>query len=201
MIEWFTKVFSQDGDIAKLLTMIISAIVAMLVVFLNQGMIKKRERRVFLSSKIEELYGVVNEFERIISSTQNDVARLNMLKDPNRAPPYRETMDELHLRQKEDEAKVLELNDKITSNIDDATNEIQKLFMLNHLYFPQFKINKTQVQTLRCLLDISNNQIKSEEVVNDAFRTLTVISYTTKTWCAKWSSGQNSFTVSLKGLT
>lgn len=51
MFEWIGTVFSTSSDIARFVTVVFSAVVAVLILILNQYFINKRERRNLISTK------------------------------------------------------------------------------------------------------------------------------------------------------
>lgn len=74
-MTWIVEVFSSESSFARLLTVVFSAVVAVLVVLLNQWFVSKRSRRDLLIEKIEELFFISNDYylacREIVSSIHN----------------------------------------------------------------------------------------------------------------------------------
>lgn len=62
MFVWFSEIFADNSDIARLISILISAVVAISVVLLNQSLQRRREIREFRIGKYEELYNLASEF-------------------------------------------------------------------------------------------------------------------------------------------
>jgi hypothetical protein len=61
-LNWLVEIFSEKSDQAHLATILISALVAIFVVLLNQWFIARRSKRDLLVAKIEELFSASNEY-------------------------------------------------------------------------------------------------------------------------------------------
>ncbi|MFT5420422.1 MAG: Zn-dependent protease with chaperone function [Candidatus Endobugula sp.] len=61
-MNWIFEVFSDKFDQARLVAILISAVVAILVVLLNQWFVSRRSKRGLLIEKIEELFSSSNEY-------------------------------------------------------------------------------------------------------------------------------------------
>ena len=61
-MNWVADIFSDKSDQARLIAILISAAVAIFVVFLNQWFVSRRFRRQLLIGKIEELFSASNEY-------------------------------------------------------------------------------------------------------------------------------------------
>lgn len=61
-MNWFLEIFSDKSDQARLIAILISAVVAILVVLLNQWFLSRRSRRELLIEKIEELFSASNDY-------------------------------------------------------------------------------------------------------------------------------------------
>lgn len=75
-LNWFIEIFEAKSDQARLVAILISALVAIGVVLLNQRFNDKRARRELLVEKIEELYEVSNLYisacrELLVSSQEH----------------------------------------------------------------------------------------------------------------------------------
>ncbi|ENK2916864.1 hypothetical protein NDJ14_17105 [Vibrio alginolyticus] len=63
MIEWLNSVFSEPKQQAQLVSIVVSAILAIIVVLLNQWFSTKRTRKQLYIEKVESLYDAINEYE------------------------------------------------------------------------------------------------------------------------------------------
>jgi len=61
-LNWFVEIFSEKSDQARLIAILISAVVAIVIVFLNQWFLSRRAKRELLIEKIEELFTASNEY-------------------------------------------------------------------------------------------------------------------------------------------
>ncbi|OEE31290.1 hypothetical protein [Vibrio ordalii] len=78
IFEWFSTVFSEPTEQAKLFTVAISTTLAVALLLLNQWFIRKRDKKERTIEKLEELIGSVREFY----SLGNEVNRsLNLNKN------------------------------------------------------------------------------------------------------------------------
>ncbi|EGR0730471.1 hypothetical protein RDG66_16555 [Vibrio cholerae] len=78
IFEWFSTVFSEPTEQAKLFTVAISTTLAVALLLLNQWFIRKRDKKERTIEKLEELTGSVREFY----SLGNEVNRsLNLNKN------------------------------------------------------------------------------------------------------------------------
>ncbi|MEZ9463551.1 hypothetical protein [Vibrio splendidus] len=64
MYQFFTEIFSTNSDKARLLSILISSIVAVGILLLNQYFVNKRERRNLRIEKIEEISKLISEYDR-----------------------------------------------------------------------------------------------------------------------------------------
>lgn len=81
------EIFSEKSDQARLIAILISAIVAIFVVLLNQWFLSRRAKRELLIEKIEELFSASNDYidacrELMDSLVQQDI------EDPSRFYSY-----------------------------------------------------------------------------------------------------------------
>ncbi|MDQ2194896.1 hypothetical protein [Vibrio sp. A14(2019)] len=63
MISWFNSIFAQPAQKAQLVAILMSAVVAVFVLLLNQWFTSRRVRKELYILKIEELYSVICEYE------------------------------------------------------------------------------------------------------------------------------------------
>ncbi len=61
-MNWIIEIFADKSDQAKLVAILISAVVAIFVVLLNQWFVSRRSKRELLIEKIEELFSASNEY-------------------------------------------------------------------------------------------------------------------------------------------
>jgi len=112
MIEWFQEVFQSSNDKARLISILITALVAILVLLLNQWFTNRRERKKLISEKIEEMY---------LTSIDYTNSAHQMLKD-------------LQLQKFRRSNGYYDIDDVIYGNMNDS---IRKMEMLCGLYFPE----------------------------------------------------------------
>jgi hypothetical protein len=121
LLNWIIDIFSDKSDQARLVTVVLSALVAVFVVLLNQWFNSRRSRRDLLIEKIEELFETSNEY---IAACRE---LLDFLKAPNTSVKH------LHSGpQNQDLPKnsVNKLNDAVT-----------KMEMICGLYFKSAKFD------------------------------------------------------------
>ncbi|MEP4547387.1 MAG: hypothetical protein ABJ000_14515 [Saccharospirillum sp.] len=109
-MNWIVEVFSDKSDQARLVAILISAVVAIFVVLLNQWFMSKRSKRELLIEKIEELFSASNEYVSACRELMDALAQ----QDIDRPGKYYEYPSE----------SVNKLNDSIT-----------KMQMICGLYF------------------------------------------------------------------
>jgi hypothetical protein len=56
MGSWITSIFSESSDQARLFTVVFTAIIGLIIVFINQSLVSKRESRVYIKAKVEDLF-------------------------------------------------------------------------------------------------------------------------------------------------
>ena len=61
-MNWIIEIFADKSDQARLVAILISAVVAIFVVLLNQWFVSRRSKRELLIEKIEELFSASNEY-------------------------------------------------------------------------------------------------------------------------------------------
>ena len=61
-MNWIIEIFSDKSDQARFVAILISAVVAILVVLLNQWFVSRRSKRELLIEKIEDLFSASNEY-------------------------------------------------------------------------------------------------------------------------------------------
>lgn len=64
MIAWLSTIFSEKAQQAQLIAIIISAIIAISVVCLNQYFLSKRAKKDIYMKKIEEFYNSILQYEQ-----------------------------------------------------------------------------------------------------------------------------------------
>jgi hypothetical protein len=61
-LNWIIDIFSSKSDQARLVAILVSALVAILVVLLNQWFLSRRSKRELLIEKVEDLFSASNEY-------------------------------------------------------------------------------------------------------------------------------------------
>jgi hypothetical protein len=118
MINWFLETFSTSSEQAKLFSILVSAVLAVCLLLLNQWFILRKSKKELLTKKIEELLTTIYAYERlsldILSSLFNSESRVDQV-----------TLDKM--------AESAEISDKLE--------------MLCVLYFPSvnFDADKAQI--------------------------------------------------------
>ncbi|WP_299595634.1 hypothetical protein [uncultured Microbulbifer sp.] len=129
-MSWIFEVFSEKSDQARLVAILISAVVAVMVVLLNQWFLSRRAKRELLIEKIEEIFTASNEY---IASCRELLAALN---NSNSQEEYYEYPEE----------SVNKLNDSIT-----------KIQMICGLYFNSESFNAEDFRIWRMpILEIAH---------------------------------------------
>jgi len=80
-LNWLLEIFTDRSDQARLVAILISAVVAVLIVLLNQWFLSRRAKRELLIEKVEELFSVSNQYTKackglINSLTDQDLSNL-----------------------------------------------------------------------------------------------------------------------------
>ena len=162
MNEWFHEVFQSSSDKARLISILISALVAILVLLLSQWFTNRRERKKLISEKVEEMY---------LTSIDYTNAAHQMLKD-------------LQLRKPDLSSGYHSIDEVVYGKMNDS---IRKMEMLCGLYFPEisfepadFSVNNMPViaaaasgELARGSVDGEGLYIKSRKHVEQAERKLT----------------------------
>ena len=120
--DWLLEIFESNSDKARLITIVISAIIAISIFLLTQYFINKRKRKELLIQKIEELYKTALEYEK---------HTLILYKDINK---QKSTKADFHNRYNDDYYP--------HELINNMNNEVQNLQMLIGLYFTDIKFDK-----------------------------------------------------------
>lgn len=74
-MSWFFEIFTDKSDQARLVAILVSALVAIFVVLLNQWFLSRRAKRELLIEKIEELFSASNEYVSACRELMDDLAR------------------------------------------------------------------------------------------------------------------------------
>ena len=109
-MSWIIEIFSDKSDQARLVAILISAVVAILVVLLNQWFVSQRSKRELLIEKIEELFSGSNEY----------------------VSACRELMDALDQQDIDHQARYYEYPGESVNKLNDS---ITKMQMICGLYF------------------------------------------------------------------
>ena len=134
---YFGDIFSEKADQARLITVLISAFVALLVVLINQKLTSTRERKQFLDLKIEELFEEVSSFQKLFNEFLY-IAGFLRLKP------------ELSVDEKDniDRRTGLLIDDKSEAVRLEAQLKLTKIDMLINLYFKDILNSKMKVITV-----------------------------------------------------
>ena len=96
MIEWLLVVFSSPSEKAKLISIVVSAILAVSILLLNQWFNSRKSRKELYINKIEELLTTLYSYERL---------SINIIVASHTSPSSQETVDKM--------IDGLEMSDKI----------------------------------------------------------------------------------------
>ncbi|MBE4071265.1 hypothetical protein [Vibrio parahaemolyticus] len=140
MYEWLNEAFSAPTDRARFIAIMVSAVVAILVLLLNQWFTNRRERRNLLIGKIEEMYSVSIDY----SNAANQI--LKDLSNPD----------------KRDDQGYYIIDQVVYGNMNDA---IRKIEMLCGLYFPDehFKVSDYSINNMPIVGVAVKGKIHTEE--------------------------------------
>jgi len=64
IMDWLFLIFADKAQQAQLIAILVSAVIAILVVLLNQCFLSKRAKREIYIKKIEEFYNVIMEYQQ-----------------------------------------------------------------------------------------------------------------------------------------
>jgi hypothetical protein len=64
LLDWIPTIFESNSDKARLIAIVISSIVAVSILLLNQRLISGRERKKLLIEKIEDTSKLISKFDR-----------------------------------------------------------------------------------------------------------------------------------------
>ena len=149
MLDWFSEVFSSNSDKARLIAILISALIALSVLLLNQMFNRRKARRDLLIEKIEEIYSCAIQYEARARELLAGINKGN--QDPQ---------GNFHIFQED---------------IDQMNDEVHKLEMLLGLYFPseKFEQNKFYAGTTLPVLEISvkAKSLSEDEMIEASERT------------------------------
>lgn len=118
MLAWLSDVFASNSDKARLIAIVLSAIIAITVLLLNQHFATRRARKELLIKKIEETYQ---------SSLAYENHARQLLKAINKG--NRDEHGNFYLDQ---------------ALIDSMNDEVEKMEMIVGLYFPKIKFEKNR---------------------------------------------------------
>lgn len=114
MLDWFQNVFSTPSEQGRLFTALVSVLLAVFVLLLNQYFANKRERKKILMGKVEELYLTSLDYLEACDQLITDIQKSKFRCE---AGYYR--------------------NDEVAYA--KMVNSVTKIEMLCDLYFPQVK--------------------------------------------------------------
>ena len=67
-MQWLSEIYGSTSDQARLVTTLIAAVIAIMVVFINQWFNSRRARKEKLIEKLEELYSLVLNLQELHSA-------------------------------------------------------------------------------------------------------------------------------------
>jgi hypothetical protein len=139
-LQWLLEIFESKSDQARLVAILVSAVVAIFVVLLNQWFVARRARRELLISKIEKLYVASSEY---VSACRNILYALN--EDGHRSEhgyfnPPRNLVDEI-------------------------ADSLSKIEMICGLYFPEidFDPDKYRIWNMEIIKASEKGTVPPEE--------------------------------------
>lgn len=149
MFDWMSDVFADNSDKARLVAVLVTGLIAVFVLLVNQYFAVRKSRKELLIKKIEEAYQAAMVYERSARS---------LLKAINRGG--------------RDENGNFALDPSLIEAMND---EVEKLEMLMGLYFPKVKFNKEQYYagpTLPVMeIAIKEKRVTEDEALEAAHRT------------------------------
>jgi hypothetical protein len=139
MLTWFSEAFAANSSKAQLVTVVVSATIAILVLLLNQHFTARRSRKDVLIRKIEELYQSAISYERHARALLAGIYR-------GRLNSGRFELDRTAL--------------------DAMNDEVERIEMLLGLYFPSVSFEKARYYA-GPTLPVMEIAVKRKEVSED----------------------------------
>ena len=147
----------EDSDIVKILTVIITASIAIFLFFLNQFFSRSKEKREIITEKTEELFMAAAGYsDKAINTIDFALENFNLLNN------YEENSTE----------SAKKVHEK---NISELFMEISKIEMLLNLYFSQYVKSSKYPLTSQCNLKQILTDVDSENIQRVASAQGTVI--------------------------
>ena len=167
MLDWFQNIFSTPSDQGRLFTALISVLLAVSVLLLNQFFTNSRERKKILMGKVEELYLTTLEYleacDQLITDIQKSKYRCETGYHRNDEVAY---------------AKMV--------------NSVTKIEMLCDLYFPQVKFEAKDYCVTKMPLiwaansgQLARKEVNGEEVLKESREFISSSSANLKILCGK----------------
>lgn len=143
MLTWLSEAFANPSSRAQLIAIVVSAVIAIVVLLLNQHFTSRRSRKDVLVGKVEETYLAALSYERHARALLSAI--------------YRGGQDERG-------------NFRLDRNLVDAMNdEVERIAMLIGLYFPSERFQKERYYagpTLPVLeIAVKSKQISEDEAL------------------------------------
>jgi len=139
-LNWLFEIFSENSDQARLISILISALVAVMIVLLNQWFLARRAKREILILKIEELFSESSCYIKVCTDM------LNFVSD-NWSPSNSEVKLELPL-----------------DLMHEITDSINKIDMICCLYFRSHKFKPEEYLFSNMpILEIARGRQKATE--------------------------------------
>jgi hypothetical protein len=124
-MQWLIDIFESNSDQARLITTLIAAFIAVLVIFINQWFNLNQARRGKYIDKIEELYMIVSKLHEM---------KLNIYKDATNWHDFHPENEGRNANEEQEKIKSAKENLKLKHI--EFTASLYKAQMLASLYFP-----------------------------------------------------------------
>lgn len=155
-LSWFEGVFEATSDKARLVTVLLSAIVAISIVLINQSLTKRRDRLALKATKIEELYMSTINFINAVSRASDAISKLNQLA-------ISEQKDHKIEIEKNNESYT-KIFDLVKLHAENALEAFQKIHLIKNLYMREIYLpRKLQLEVSRILNDLADSSYKDDE--------------------------------------
>ncbi len=79
-MQWLTEIFNSSSDQARLVTTLIVAFIAFIIVFINQWFSSRRARKDKLIEKLEQMYSVISRLQSLQLSIHSEVVNNFLMK-------------------------------------------------------------------------------------------------------------------------
>lgn len=83
-MNWLIEIFTSNSDKARLITTLLAAVIAVMVVLLNQSFNSKRAKKEKLINKLEEMYSVIIKMQTLKTTMYDEIIRYIHKEDERR---------------------------------------------------------------------------------------------------------------------